>query len=60
MPNYTYNLRKFSSNRKHIESKLISALTGTHETPEEERSHFFLPVRDGGLKISLPETDWKK
>ena len=34
---------------------MIPALTGKQEVSEDDRLLFSLPVRDGGLNISLPE-----
>ena len=47
-------LENLQETEKHIKSKLIPALTGKQETSDDERSSP-LPVRDGGLTISLPE-----
>ena len=41
--------------KKLIKNKLIPALTGKQEVSEDDRLLFSLPVRDGGLNISLSE-----
>ena len=48
-------LENLQETEKLIKNKLIPALTGKQEVSEDDRLLFSLPVRDGGLNISLPE-----
>ena len=48
-------LENLQEAEKRFENKLIPALTGKQYVSEDDRPLFSLPVRDGGLNISLSE-----